>query len=478
MLDYRDVLFSLNPFSTESFSAIHQASSYILQHVGVRIDAPWMVEELRERGCLFKEGRVFFAEELMGSLLEERREPEPLVLKNPFTKKRAVIGASGFSSHPFGSVMDLFDVRLGKVRPATTSDLVDSLHLINHLDQIDLPIPALYPKDVPPAMSQIKMTEALIRYSAKPFCGPGISSLEEAETVVELYLMAQGDQREYVGTLGLSPESPLFYPAAIVEIMRTILLAEIPLVLLVAPIAGITSPMTMAGSLAQMQANLLAGAIMAKIIEPTTPVIFGPRISFPNMKKGYSIWGLPEIGMMGAFSAQLATYYGYHSDVYGLSCNSCALDPQSGYEKAMNGLLPVLAGASMLSGAGGLGSSAVGSLEQLVIDNEILCYMRKILKGFHISEKTIAMDVLQQVVGGDSFLAQPHTVEYLRQGEILAPTFGFDGLFKDWEKDGHGLIHRAHDEVDRVLAQEAEEFLPQELDREVTKLLEKAKREA
>jgi len=242
------------------------------------------------------------------------------------------------------------------------------------------------------------------------------------------------------------------------------------------PIAGFTSPVTIAGSLAQQHASMLAFTCIADLIKPRSPLIYGARLAFANMRTGNSIWGLPEVGMAGAAAAQLARHSGFLSDVYGFSSSAFTCDHQAGYEKAFNGLLPVLAGANLLSGFGGLASLTTASHEQLVIDNETFRTMMRIARGFHVNTDTLAEDVIASAASGEDYVISDHTIRHLKAGEIFIPELAFDDLWEGWTSpDGDDIRRRARDKAEKLLREPLENSLSREAEKEFTRIMAAAR---
>jgi trimethylamine--corrinoid protein Co-methyltransferase len=201
-----------------------------------------------------------------------------------------------------------------------------------------------------------------------------------------------------------------------------------------------------------MHANMLAFMVIAYLIHPATPLIYGCRLSFANMRTGSSIWGLPEVGLAGAAAVQLAHLCGIPSDVYGLGCMACVPDTQAGYEKTANGLLPLMAGTNMLSGIGALASLTVCAYEQLVIDNEIIRLLGRMQRGITVNRDTLAAEVIARTAAGENYLEQDHTLTHLREGEQFMPRLGFDDLWNEWQTaGGRDLRQRAVEQVRELL---------------------------
>ena len=457
---------------------IHEASLYILAEFGVKIDAAGLRTRLQEHGCTLHGERVRFSPQLLDKALAGIRGS--FTLKSP-AGRELIIDQQSALAHPGGGMPYIFDFEMGTIRNAAGPDLESAARLVNRLDQLDLMSTFVYPQDSPPPISQLKQCESLLRCSEKPLFGMGITSPEEASFLVELLQIFASSQGglppAFPGIVGISPLSPLYYPEAITAGMEIVISAGIPTAIFVAPIAGISAPLTIAGAVAQMNASMLAFTAMAYLINPEAPLVYAARLNFANMKSGHANWGLPDMGTAGAAAVHMASRYGFISDVYGLSTASCTGDGQSGFEKMNNALLPYLSGANILSGPGTLANLNVASLEQLAIDNEILAILRKIGRGVQVNSDTLALEVIADVIGGGEFLSQEHTVRHLRGGELFIPQLCYEGSWGEWAGGkGKGITARAREKVEVLLTDSSPYCLPPEAGREVDKVMQAAER--
>jgi len=453
--------------------SIHQTSLQVLTEIGVRIEDPELNQKLQDCGCRLKEGKVLFTADIIDSAL--KKLPHDVIFSNR-QNKRLHLKEGHVFTHPGGSIPGIFDLDSGQKRDATLADLRDLIRLMNTLENLDLSGALVCPLDVSEKMSEVRQFEMLFRYAHKTISGPGVSSVSQAAYILELYQTYADALPDRDGLplmdVGISPESPLYYPQAITDIMKIFIAAGIPIKALIAPIAGLSGPMTIAGCLVQMNASMLAFVTMAHLINPQTPIIYGARVLFANMHTGLSVGGLPETGVAGACSVQLARHYGLPSDVYGLSSSSSTFDNQLGYENAINGILPLLAGANIISGFGGLTSGLMSAFEQLVIDNEVFAMLLKAAQGVIVSPDRLALESIAKAMHGETFLEQEHTLTYLRQKEVLQPRLSFNGLWSEWEAQGFKDIHsRARDEVHQRLNQHEDIPLPTEAEREFGRII-------
>ena len=453
------ILPQLNMLSKDLVVTIHEASLEVLKKVGVRVEDPAMREQLHGNGCVIEKERVKFPPNLIEKVCADICHSFTLTYPQG---KKVTMESGATLTHPTGGMPFILDIKTGARRLGQTRDLINMTHLINNMNQIDINCAMLFLDDVPAEINEIKQCEILLRYSRKPLYIL-VGSKNKAQYIVELFRAATGlgisQQEGYKGLVGISPESPLNFPQSITDVMRVIISAGLPVVMLPAPIAGFTAPMTMAGGLVQQNASLLAFTAVASQINPTTPLVYGARLAFANMVTGNSIWGLPNVGMAAAYSVQMADYYGFVSDVYGLSCSSCTYDVQAGYEKMANGLLPLLAGTGMISGLGSLASLTVASYEQLLIDNEIMRMLRKVIRGIKINKDTLAVDTIAAAAEGQSYLIQEHTLRHLRKDEVFVSDLGFDGMWDQWENQGQlNIRQKAGLKVRQLL-----DFIPEDL---------------
>ena len=464
--------------SQEQIEQLHGYGVEILKRFGMRVEDPEIRKMLCENGCTEKGDRVYFCDDLIEKTIKNQKK-QVVMTSTTGSKLEMEIGKT--FSHSTGGAPWIADLKSGKRRNGQLTDLIDTIRVMNQCPELDLPCALVYPSEVPSAISQLKQTATMFEYSKKPIYGPGISLASNAKYIVELFKLYGGSDLEKnpIGMVGISPESPLFLPKEITNTMAHIIKAGIPTSVLAAPMGGLTSPLTIAGTVAQSHAEILAFAAVAYLMNPNCVLFYGSRTFFANMKNGQSILGLPETGISSALAVQLATYCGFMTDVYGLSCTSCSMDEQAGYEKMINAFLPAIAGATLVTGFGSTASVMCCSLSQLVLDNEVLAMIRKAKRGFEFDEDILGFEALDYVVNDhETFLEQEHTIEYLQKNEIFVPSIGFDSVWADWIKCGETpLNERAADRALDLI--EKDELVPQDaaITAEVEKILAAAEKE-
>jgi trimethylamine--corrinoid protein Co-methyltransferase len=196
-------------------------------------------------------------------------------------------------------------------------------------------------------------------------------------------------------------------------------------------------------------------------------------------RTGGSIWGGVEMGLASAATVQIGHRYNLPVNVYGLSTNAHSLDIQDGYERALNSLLPALAGADELSGIGEMNAGVMGSHAQMVADNDIAASVKRAIRGFSVDPDSLAFEVIARVMeGAHNYLAEMHTVRYLRSGELVRTKLGERGSFEEWlAADREGMTLRAQAVAEKILAEHEVDPLTEQQESALDALLIAAKAE-
>jgi trimethylamine--corrinoid protein Co-methyltransferase len=280
-------------------------------------------------------------------------------------------------------------------------------------------------------------------------------------------------------TLSVSPVSPLTFPDHEVEAMLEIARQGIAFAPLPCPTAGATAPFSIAGAIAQQAAEVLVALVLAQLVHPGLPMIFCGRLAMMDPRTGISVWGGIEMGLASAGTVQLGHRYGLPVNVYGFSTNSHVLDIQNGFERALNAVIPALAGADELSGIGEMEAGVMSTYAQMVADNEFASSIHRVRRGFIADEDTLAVDVIAKVMNGPrNFLGQKHTMKYLKNGEMFVTKLAERGSWETWETGGRqGLAEQAQAESERILREHQVEPLSDSQSKELDAIMASAERE-
>jgi len=440
-----------NPIlSRDQIERIHSASIQILSHTGIVLEHPGAIALLLEHGARLENERILLPIDLIENDLS--LIPNKLSLTGRDPNKTITLLDGRCYPHNVGGVPNVYIPASGTRRPAKRQDNVEAARLLDALPNIASVTPLYTPQDVPGSTISLWMTYDTLCNTTKPFRCPGVQTGPEVQAQVEMFKIALPHGKV---TVGVSPVSPLTFPTGIVDAIFEVARNNLTLGPLPCPILGATAPMSIAGGLAQQNAEVIASIVLAYRINPGMPVIYKGRLSVMDPFNGLSVWGNPEIGLISAATAQLAHYYGMPADVYGLCTNAHTLDLQNGYERALNALMPALAGADEISGCGEMEAGLSSSLTQMVIDDEILASILRLRTGFEIDGDSLDTDMVDHAMQGTrNFLAEKHTLKYLRRGEVLRTSLASRESWSQWQEGGAvSLWKKADQKADHLIQQ-------------------------
>ena len=464
----------LTVLQPEEIEAIHSASLRVLNETGITLTHTAGREILVEAGARIQGNRVLLPPDLVESMLA--RCPK-LVSIGSRSGRTVVLGDGSLHWHNLGGAREVYEPHTGQRRPATIRDVVDSTRLLDSLSGATTITPFFTPQNVPGAIMSLAMYRYALPHTTKPIQGPGVQTSSEVQHAVRMTEVA-GPAKELF-TLSVSPISPLNFPDELVGAMMEIAHQGVSFGPLPCPTAGTTAPFSIAGALVQQNAEVLASIVLVQLVHPGLPIIYCGRLAMMEPRTGLSVWGGVELGLASAGTVQIAHRYGLPVNVYGFSTNSHILDIQNGFERALNAVIPALAGADELSGIGEMEAGVTGSYAQMVCDSEIAAGVQRLRQGFSVDDESLAVDVIAAVMGGaHNFLGQKHTRRYLRAGEVLLTRLAERDSWETWEaQERHSMVERAQSEAERILAEHEVPPLSEEQEIELDTILAAAGQE-
>jgi trimethylamine--corrinoid protein Co-methyltransferase len=294
------------------------------------------------------------------------------------------------------------------------------------------------PVDLPVNKRHLDMVFSHIRYSDKPFMG-SVTAPERAADTVEMARLLFGAafvDRNCV-VLGLiNANSPMVYDATMLGALKVYARANQATVISPFILSGAMSPVTVAGTLAQLLAEWMAGLAFAQLCRPGAPVVFCTVASSISMQSGAPTFGTPEPALVLYAAAQLARRLGVPFRSGGALCGSKIPDAQAAYESAATLVPTVNAGVNfVLHAAGWLEGGLVAGYEKFVIDADQLGMLQRFAGGIDLSEDAQALDAIREVGPGNHFLGCAHTQANFETA-FYRSTIADNNSFEQWQDDG------------------------------------------
>jgi trimethylamine--corrinoid protein Co-methyltransferase len=467
--------------SDEALERIHQTALRILSQIGVRIYSPNILRLLADREGVnidLEQQVVTFAPDAVQSAIAQA--PPGFTLYGRDDASSVTFSpTSRFVSQSIAGEYAWVDPVQKTRRDPTLADLAQCVTVADGLPNVDIVGAMVQPGEIPVAVRDIHIIAEMLKRTRKPV-RTWIFNATSARYVMELFQVvaggAEGLRARPRGLLGFEPTSPLMLSKDSLETLKTWVEAGQPVSIgpIVQPMG--TGPVTLAGALAQQDAEILAGLVVAQALAPGVGVVYFGASLMLDPRTADSTFASPEQMLLMAGSGQLAHRHGLPAGMQmGLS-DAKVPDAQAGMEKGTGLLMGALAGMNLTSGLGIAGCDQGASLPQLVVDDEIVGFVRAAMHGLAVNEETCAYEVIHRVGIGGNFLTDPHTLAHIRERWI--PRLSDRHNWAGWQQGGsQTMFDRAVAEQERILREHELEWLDEASMRELDRIVAAAERE-
>ena len=431
------VLNTFEVLTEEGLATIEANAETILEEIGIEFrDDPEALQMWRDAGADVQGERVRFPKGLCRNLIKTAPAEFTQHARNP--QRSVQIGGNNTVFAPVYGPPFVSDLDNGR-RYATIEDFRNFVKLAYMA-------PALHhsggtvcePVDIPVNKRHLDMVYSHIRYSDMPFMG-SVTHPDRAQDSVDMAKLVFGadfvDQNCVLINL-INANSPMVFDETMLGALKVYARAGQATVVSPFILAGAMSPVTVAGTLAQILAEASAGMAFAQLCRPGAPVVFGTFASSISMQSGAPTFGTPEPSLVLYGAAQLARRLGVPFRSGGSLCGSKAPDAQAAYESAHTIMPTVLAGVNFaLHSAGWLEGGLVSSYEKFIMDADQLAMMQKFAAGVDMSENGQALDAVREVGPGSHYLGCAHTQANFETA-FFRSAIADNNSFEQWEAEG------------------------------------------
>lgn len=441
--------------SEEDCEKIHYASLEVLSEVGLKIESRYALDALEGMGCDVSKRTSIV--KFPNYIVEECMRSCPHSVKLYGLDPKYNIKIEKKSTYvSTGSGYGVIDEKDNVARAGTLNDVKEATLIAQHLENIHSIVPPMMGvSDIPTNIATSTILAETLKYTNKTiefYLTGAPESKKEVENLISLCELVAGGpadlKKRPFAMLAFDPSSPLTYSEDQIMSMFKCIDSGIPVAIMPGVVGGATGPITISGILVQSNAEFLGGVVLANIVQKGASVLYGHYNSIMNMQTGNYSAGSVEMGIIGSCVAQLGNWYGIPTNGFFPMSDSHIPDQQVGYEKMMQWNLSTLGGMNYLSGAGSVENGTLISREQLVIDNEVIGMVDRMLKGVQVEEGRMGLDVIRKVGPGGSFFKQAHTLQWAGD-ECFSPKISEKESFSNWE--GENVITKAKAEVDAIL---------------------------
>lgn len=423
--------------SDDQIEDIYLAALQVLERTGTRIYHDEALALLREAGCQVSDGNlVRIPSWLVKSCLTT--VPERVTIAGRDRAKRVTLE---YNKVYFGTGSDcpfILDPYTDERRRYTFADVYNAAKIAEALPNIDFHMSLGLTSDVPLKSYDRHQLLAMLKGTTKPMVITAVDRNGLADQH-EMACVAVGGTEEFARAplfvVYVEPSSPLSNSEEAVGKLLYAAEKGIPAIYVPAPIAGATAPATLAGLLTQSLAEGLIGIVLSQLKKKGAAMVLGGVVTILDMSTTVMPYGAPEMVLLSA--AQTEVCRRLRLPVFSTAgCgDSKVLDEQAAIEATISIAVAALSGANLVHDVGYLESGLVGSFDMLVMSDEIISMVKRIVGGVVVDDEHLATDIIDRVGPGGNFLAEDHTLKHFRT-EFWLPKLIDRSRRETWEKHG------------------------------------------
>jgi trimethylamine--corrinoid protein Co-methyltransferase len=443
---------------------IHSASLRILERTGIVVNSVEARSLLRRAGVEVSEdqGRAFISEGLVKEALRSTAKEFTLGARDP-KQDLKVPNPRGF---PYlstdGYPVQILDSDTLQKRSTLRSDLENWARLADAVDAVDFLWPSTTPTDLPPKLQFVAGLRTSYENTSKHVQYQAVSG-EQARFQIEMACAVAGSEKENRKRPHFSSVqcvvAPLQFDGHPTDAAIEFAKAGVPIVAMSMVTPGMTGPISLAGSAALANAEVLASVVISNIARKGARVIYCFVCAPLDMKSGNFVMGAPEYPVLEIAGTELARHYRIPSMMSAMGDTGKTAGFQLGMEKGFTSAAVAFAGCDLLTGIGGLNDTSFVSMEQMLMDAEVWESVRRSWEGMEVNQKEIALDVIEKVGPKGQFLNTPHTFANFRR--LYTPKLGDWSSYAAWDKAGRkDMFSVAQNEVRRILSTHRPKPLP------------------
>ncbi len=464
---------TLKYLSDPEIEILHKSSLEILANIGIRFPHPEALELFTAAGATVEDDVVKIPSGLVDKALETVPKRDELVLYGRDEKHDIY-----FTDHtPRLSCMtmavNVMDPFTGEKRLATDDDLAKLTSIADQLPGISVNGGLVTPQDVPGAYNDWYTWATTIKNTTKHITG-GMLGAQCVRDAVKMCALAMDCSEEKV--LERPPISgwmltlpPLSHDLESLDAAIEMAKLKIPMMLSSGPIMGVTSPVTIAGTIAQTNAEILAVIVLTQLVNPGAPLVYTSFARSTNMQSGDISMSSPEFGILKAAMGQMGRHYNLPIRMPSMLRDTKILDAQAGFETGMVGSVAGY-GADLMDSMQ-LDMDLVVDFPDLVFCNECIGAIERLTREVVVDESTIALEAIEQVGVGGEFLSNAHTFQNFR-ANLWMPKIIERRNWEIWEQQGKlSVIDKATTIVHDMLKNPPAKLLTEEVEAAIDKIV-------
>ncbi len=433
---------------------IHQSILHVLEEIGMQILHDEAITLLQRAGCSVAEDNIVkIPENLVLRAIQSAPRNIPIYDR----EGNHVMNLGGRRSY-FGTGSDLLyslDAETLKRRPCILDDVSRAARLCDALPNIDFIMSCAHPSDLDPQRAYLASFQAMVENSSKPIVSTAEcrNDLREMWKIAEILRGGEDKLRAKPYCIHyMEPISPLKHPFTSLDKLLYCAEKHIPAIYSPAPLSGATAPITIAGHVSQGLAECFCGLVIHQLKTEGAPFLMGMGPAVLDMATSQSSYNAPEYYLGYLAAIEMSHYYDLPSWGYAGISDSQIPDGQAALEAVLITFLSTMSGANLNHDIGYLDFGRTGSLEMVVIMDEIIDQLRRLQRGIQVNDEELGLDVIQEVGPGGQFLTHDHTLKHFRSTQWRPKLISRQGYERWQDEGGSSLFERARAKLEDILS--------------------------
>ena len=458
--------------SEDQIYAIHSASLEILERTGIKVHNGEALEIFSAGGAYIEGDRVKIPPVMVEQALKSA--PSRIVVTGRRGKGKVLLERNVVNYGLGTDVPNHIDPYTHEIRPTMIKDIENIGKVAQKCENIDFTSPSGLAADVRPELQDLYHYKAGNIYCDKPFFTTAANG-ENMKALIDMATVSAGSYENLRKVPSLivygEPFSPLALGKEATEVLLVCAEYKIPIVFPPMVQMGATGPMTLAGGLAQSNAETLASLVLHQLKSPGAPFIWGPFVGMMDMLTTVCCYGGPVIMKSQAALGQITRFY--NIPTFGFACvsDSASIDVQCGMEMMWSTFINALAGLNLCHDVGYLNSGLLFSLESLLLGDEIISAVNHFMNGIEVNEETLATDLINKVGPEGSFLSEENTLKFFKKEGWYSPLLNRKH-FQAWKAEGSKTVNqRLAEKAHKIIEEDVPALISNDAMKELDKII-------
>jgi trimethylamine---corrinoid protein Co-methyltransferase len=464
----------LEVLTKEEVKKIHEATLWIIEHVGIRFPSQRALEIWEANGASVDRDRKIV--KVKGDVIEEALTKCPPAY--PLSARNPQQDLSLDGNHVYlgtdGCGVEVMDLHTGQKRTSCLDDVQDIARVADATEEVAFHWVPVSAQDTPPETRGLYEIKTIWENSSKHVQTESIYSIHEAKAAMEMAALLVGGKDKLkdrpVLSLMQCTAPPLGHDGGSLD--AALIAAEhgIPTGFMTMAACMTTGPVTLAGNLAVGNAEVIAATALLQLAFPGAPVFYAAAQTASDPRLGCYTGGGPEDYLFGAATNVLSDFYNIPLSMGAFATGAKEPNWQAGLDGALSSFMASVVMSDMLLGCGFLHGSRIWSYAEMMMDCEIFSIVQKMMQGIVVDDETLALETIANVGPGGHYLAQKHTRKHMR--ELFMPEFMDRRPYGQWEEKKDDARDWAVNKARKILKEHQPEPLDPKISEEMAKIIQ------